>query len=290
MPCYSPIRLKRYDDRGLPVIVACGKCVGCHLEYSRTWAVRCMHEGQMHDQNCMVTLTYRDSELVYGYLGPTLVPKHLQNFMKNLRKKYGPKIKFFGCGEYGERRHRPHYHACLFGVDFEDKKLDSKNPYTGVENYTSRRLDAIWGHGDCHLGALTFESAAYVARYVLKKSQSDSGPYSKAAGIQPEFIRMSRRPGIGSSWLDKYYTDVFPHDSVIVRGVKQKCPKYYRDRYSKMPTWEDELTNLEKISILNNARKKAMDMHFDDNTTKRLNDKEVVKKAQIRNLKRALDS
>ena len=135
MPCYYPRKMgfdkngertfkeKNHHPEFIPVTIKCGRCIGCRLDRSKEWAVRCVHEQQMHEQSCFVTLTYKDTELVHTPDGhPTLFHEHFQLFMKRLRKKFGDNISYFMSGEYGDETFRPHYHAILFGVDFKDKE------------------------------------------------------------------------------------------------------------------------------------------------------------------------
>lgn len=244
------------------------------------WAVRCLHEGQMHDSNCSVTLTYRDEELVYGADRPTLVPEHLQLFMKRLRKERGTGIKFFACGEYGERTRRPHYHAILFGVDFPDRKFYKRKG--GNDLFVSNQLESIWKLGDCKVGNLTFESAAYIARYIIgNKLTSQSELLSE--NVQPEFLRMSRGGrdghGIGYSWYSKYKSDVFPNDYCVVRnGIKVKPPRYYSKLF--------EVDFPEQYAKIKRQR---LDLAYDrkeDNTISRLRDKEKVKLSKLKQFSR----
>jgi hypothetical protein len=87
---------------------------------------------------------------------------HFQIFMKRLRHRVKPlKIRFFHCGEYGDKTRRPHYHALIFGYKVLFKKQKSG------DLFTSDMLAKCWGKGHCLVGDLTFESAAYVARYVV---------------------------------------------------------------------------------------------------------------------------
>lgn len=265
-----------------PVTVPCCKCIGCHLERSRQWAIRCVNEMQMQEengkQNCFITLTYRNEELTYGGEGYTLYPRHLQLFLKRLRKKYGPAIRFFACGEYGDKLGRPHYHAIIFGLDFEDKTIHSVKEDTIL--YRSNTLDNLWTHGGATIGAANFETAAYVARYVLKKKLGKNREFYKRVGIEPEFVRMSRRPGIGRAWLEKYKSDVYPHDRLIMRGLKMRPPKYYSNIY--------DLENPEQSAILKERRRKAVEKHAKDNTRSRLAAKLEVKKRQVESLSRKL--
>jgi len=223
----------------LKMTVSCGQCIGCRLERSRQWAVRCMHEASQHSENSFLTLTYRDLSLPEG---GTLVKRDFQNFMKRLRKKYsGRKVRFFHCGEYGDSLGRPHYHALLFGLDFEDKLLHKKSN-SGDDIFTSKILDSVWQLGHAYIGSVTFESAAYVARYCLKKRTGHSADEhyefidpdtGEVFNRQPEYITMSLKPGIGAGWFDNFKSDVFPNDEVIVNGLKVKPPRYYVRRLSE---------------------------------------------------------
>lgn len=203
-----------------PLELPCGQCVACRLNRSRMWATRCMHEADMHEKNCFITLTY-EKVPENGSLDVT----DFQSFIRRLRKKYhGKKIRYFHCGEYGDRLGRPHYHGLLFGFDFDDKVLFKET--AGGRLYFSQSLRDLWGKGHCLVGDVSFESAAYVARYVLKKvTGADAEPHYR--GLAPEYVTMSRRPGIGKSWLEKFGAEVYPSDEVIVRGVACKPPRYY---------------------------------------------------------------
>lgn len=301
MPCYFPVTLymsktlnpetgrrslvsitEGYRDK--PKQVACGRCVGCRLERSRQWAIRCEHERQKHEENSFLTLTYRDEELVYGGQSHgILVPEHLQRFWKRFRKhiwKHERKrIRYFACGEYGDESNRPHYHACVFGFDFQDKTLDSSK--NGVNYYHSDLLDNLWTHGRCIIGDVTWESAAYVARYVMKKRLGNTAVTYKQEGITPEFVVMSRRPGIGATWFDEFESDVFPSDQVSVRGgVKCKPPKFYQRRYEK--------THPLTMEEIREARLDEAATRWRDNKPDRLGVRYRVKMAQIQSLKRHL--
>ena len=180
MPCFHPITayysrvenpsgkrsLVFNSDKALvdvPMQVPCGRCIGCRLDRSRSWALRCVHEASLHEQNCFITLTFNDENLLDN---SGLKVSDFQNFMKRLRQKIAPRtVRFFHCGEYGEKFSRPHHHACLFGYDFPDKVLFRKTSSGNL--YTSELLSSLWPFGFSTIAAVTFETAAYVARYVL---------------------------------------------------------------------------------------------------------------------------
>lgn len=255
--------IKFYPDRSLDrknsvraenVRLACGKCSECKLKYSKSWAIRCMHEASLWPINSFITLTYSDENLPHG---GTLVKKHHQDFMKRLREKfhgYGiddngrAPIRFFHCGEYGDKLSRPHYHTCLFNFDFKDRKY-FKSSKRGDRYYISDELTRLWGHGHALTADFSWRTAAYVARYVMKKvtgdlasehylSQPDEdGVYYE---IIPEYLSMSRKPGIGKAWFDKFHTEVYGTnsavfsdplydlpDSVILEGREVRPPRYY---------------------------------------------------------------
>lgn len=244
MACFFPVGTYRKD--GSLCFRPCGQCVGCRLDHAKEWAIRCSHEAQMHEENCFITLTYNDENLPKDR---SIQKKVIQNFLKKLRKSLSPKqIRYFACGEYGEQTKRPHYHICLFGHDFEDKEVlhyDSKRYRktwsSGTDHtlYTSESLEKMWGNGFVTIGELTFESAGYVARYCMKKI-SGSTPQAHQMrkekygdSLQPEFALMSRMPGIGKEWIEKYWSDVYPKDFLTIKGIKMQPPRYYDSVYKR---------------------------------------------------------
>lgn len=213
-----------YKDDTL--IVPCGHCIGCRLDRSRIWAARCVFEAQMHEQNIFLTLTYDDDHLPADY---GLHKRDMQLFWKKLRKYTGIKLRYFYCGEYGETYGRPHYHAIVFGYRPSDLVLYSVR--SGNSLYLSPTLAKIWQNGFVSVGDVTFESAAYVAGYILKKQVGDKDYYQ---GREPPYVNMSRRPGIAYDWFLRYKSDVYPNDFVIVRdGIKMRPPRYFQFLYDR---------------------------------------------------------
>lgn len=271
--CFStPKGLGQYEEIRLP----CGKCIGCRLERSRQWAVRAIHEALLHDANCFITLTYSDE-----FLHPSGNLKFHKNdfvlFMKRLRKKFGSGIRFFHCGEYGELWQRPHHHAILFGCDFTDKILVGRN-CSGHFLYTSPTLERLWPFGIVRVGACTFESVAYVARYVTKKITGDEA-YNHYYGRDPEYITMSRRPGIGHDWLLQN-PEIYNYDEIIIRnGIKCRPPDYYDRIFEEIaPEFMEELKEKRRV--------KAIECAVDD---ERLSIKEEYKLLQAKKLVRNLE-
>ena len=289
---------KQYGYIDMEVKVPCGQCIGCRLERSRQWAVRCVHESQLHQDNCFITLTYAPEHLPKN---GSLVKKDYQDFMKRLRKAIAPtKVRYYHCGEYGSVRDsngnivegllgRPHYHAILFGYQFPD--LVEYREKKGVKLYMSPMLEKIWGKGFVTVGEVTFESAAYVARYVLKKrtgemAEGDEGTnhYVKPDEngelqlVLPEYTTMSRKPGIAHDWFQEFKDDL-RKDYVTIRGKKFRPPKYYDTLFEI-----EEPEYMEKVK----ARRLAKAKKDEDNGPDRREDKEKVKAAQINMLIREL--
>ena len=301
MPCFHPMPAVRMTDGSVKFVsrnktgvegtleLPCGQCVGCRLERSRQWAMRCLHESSMHEQNCFITLTYDDEKLP---VGGTLVYDDFQRFMKRLRKKVGRKVRFYMGGEYGSLTARPHYHACIFGYDFPDKTYFKKTD-SGEKIYTSKILESLWPYGHSSVGNVTFESAAYIARYCVQKVTGDLAEAhyrvvtddGEIIDRKPEFNHMSLKPGIGKTWLEKYQTDVYPRDYVVINGVKTKPPKYYDTLFEKQnPSDFSEIVVSREFDMY--QLKMRDPKEFWD---KRMSVKEKVQQARTNFLKRGLE-
>lgn len=206
--------------------------------------------------------------------------------MKRLRKRYAhTKIRYYQCGEYGDQLQRPHYHACIFGIDFEDKVL-WKNDHNPL--YTSATLSQVWGKGFVTVGDLTFESAAYTARYILKKQlgKDSFSHYTRldenglTHQVEPEYTTMSLKPGIGSGFYTLYKDDMFPENEVVINGRFSSTPRYYRNIF--------QIDDPETYEQMLEHTKEQMRRHEYDNTPARLEAREQVKQAQMQFLKREL--
>ena len=327
MPCFKPLTAWRGDvlvsgKRSVvfksgesppalsvfPQKLPCSQCIGCRLDYSYDWAVRCVCEAQMHKENCLILLTYDDKHLPGN---GSLRLDHWQSFMKRLRKEVGP-VRHFHAGEYGTRNRRPHDHALLFGFDFKDKVF-FKNSAAGFPLYRSALLERLWSKGHCSVGQMSFESAGYLARYLMDKPtltrqvKDENGvvvgrdftdaalaKYGEADLVtgelkmvrRPEYLTMSRRPGIGKTWFEKYWRDVYPHDYFLLKGKKMPPPRYFDSLYEKMNSVDMERIKLHRVSrctkkeeVWNKFLEKyqLLDVARDD----RLNAREIVKEAQV---------
>lgn len=216
---------------GVAGVYPCGHCIDCRLAYAGEWSVRCMHEVRVTGEGSFVTLTYDDKNLPVDW---NLNYGHFQSFMHRLRKSAPGRGRFFMCGEYGDEFGRPHYHALLFGCVFSDKKY--LKSVDGVDYFTSEELSRVWSHGFCTIGDISLKSAGYVARYSLKKV---TGPEAGLAyqyldqetgevfDRDPPFCQGSLKPGIGARWFERYRSDIFPCDYVVVGGKRFPVPRYY---------------------------------------------------------------
>lgn len=238
------------------LFVPCGQCIGCRLEYSRQWALRCVLEAKQHQNNYFVTLTYNDEnlpsvencildeesgEVCAEFISHPLVPKDLTDFMKLLRRELEyhynwTGVRFYACGEYGSKTQRPHFHIILFNMPvLEDLELYTIN-YAHDRLYNSKFLDKIWKKGYIVVGNVSFDSCAYVARYMMKKHKGKDAYFYADNGLVPEFSRCSRRGGIGSGFFQSNRQTIYRFDEVLITDKDGKVrrlrpPKYYDRLY-----------------------------------------------------------
>lgn len=331
----------RHHEEYLDTYIPCGRCLGCRIEKSRETALRCVHEADTHDQNCFITLTISDQSL--AEMGPDLNKAHFQDFIKRLRKwiydhkmpaslkakaKRGQGdilaqarkewwqrngVRYYQCGEYGELTDRPHYHACLFNFDFEDKVLWSVR--NGIRTYKSGTLDKLWsvpekntlhynqyptefhykdGRGQLRrvigfteVGQVTWQSAAYVARYVLKKKYGESAiedevVVDEVTGDvrfrQPPYVQSSTKPGIGYKWFENYGSDCYPKDYVTHEGQRYAIPRYY-DRIADRMNYDIEDIKRERM-------KKLSELETNKLEPERLHTRNQILVNKIRKLRR----
>ncbi|QCQ84818.1 replication initiator protein [Blackfly microvirus SF02] len=250
----------------------------------------------MHPHNSFVTLTFSDKTLLDPDLPFTgsVNLRDVQLFMKRLRKAYSDKtIRFFACGEYSPQHKRPHYHLLLFNQHFEDQKLfQDKN---SKQLFTSKILSILWPYGFSTIGIVNYQTARYCAQYTLKKITGDLAPehYTwphPATGefirAEPEFVTMSTKPGIGSSWYDKYKSDCYPADFLIVDGKKHPVPKYY-DLKLKKEAYGPHKNNVDPLDKLKRSRKRAAVKDRENHTPERLAVREELLKEKLKRSSRS---
>lgn len=295
MSCFYP--LEAYRGAGGSIVfdrvkslskisfkLPCGRCIGCRMEKARQWGIRCLHEKKMWRHNCYVTLTYNDEFLPEGN---TLVKRDLQLFMKRLRKAHGAGVRFFAGGEYGENNARPHYHLLLFNCHFPDMRYHTRNK-RGEPLYTSAELADLWFQGFNTIGEVTFDSAVYCAKYALKKVNGDEAfqhyEFIDGDGVvydrQPEFALMSRRPGIGGHYYEKYGQEVRDNDSVVIDGREVRPPRFYDVK--------SEAIDERAMVRVKRKRKLMAVLNKSDNTPERLRVKEELVRRAVEKKERSL--
>lgn len=295
MACFQPLHGWKGKDgltmaphkspTGEQLTVPCRSCLGCRLDRSREWAIRCMHEAQMNKSNLFLTLTYNPEHLPED---GSLDPHHLKLFWRYLARETGQSFRYFACGEYGEKLGRPHYHACVFGLELPDQVVHSRRKHGTLMR--SKILEKAWHRGHSSIGTVTWQSAAYTARYIMKKKNGqeafdnyDTGRIDTVTGEailrHPEFVRMSLKPGLGRTWIEKYLSDVYPHDFIVTQDGKKFAPPEYYDKV--LQELDPEL-----YEHVKHKRYEQGLLHADDNTPERLKMREEFKQRQLMRLRR----
>lgn len=233
MKCLCPLPMR--NRVGEVVRVPCGQCIACRLNYGKLWSIRMMEELKHHDKACFATLTYDEEHLGYiceDYGSPVLVMRDLQLFFKRLRKrvckdtyvepetgllKLKNPIRYFACGEYGDRFGRPHYHAIIYGVSSDEVDL----------------VSSCWKQGHIKLGTVTPDSCSYVAKYMTKKLRGKAldDKLAEDPSYQNEFVLMSRRPGIGSDLSPEMVRFLRDNGFIWRKGHRSGLPRYYKEKY-----------------------------------------------------------
>ena len=312
MPCFRPLEAWRgsvpTSNGKLPILfkpdgttthtieLPCGQCIGCRLDKSLEWATRCTHEAQTHQHNSFITLTYSQEHLPPD---GSLCKPHVDSFIQKLRNTHragkllstSDKTRYYGCGEYGDGPgHRPHYHFILFGIDFQDREVIAEKE--GIYTYTSELLQDIWPKGFVTTMDYDFSAAAYIARYTTKKvtgkkkddHYQTTCPYTgEIINLQPEFGRMSLKPGIGQTWLNQYMEESYRDDYIVLKNKILKNPRYYDKQFAAA----HGETALEEKKVL---RKKAALKHRENNTPERLMAREKYQYVTREKIKRSYEN
>lgn len=241
------------------VQVACGNCVECLSKRAREWSFRIVDESNLYKDNCFITLTYDKAH--YPQDG-NVNKRDIQLFLKRLRKKIAPqKIRYFYCGEYGEKRGRPHYHMIIFGwlpSDIYKFFIDDD----GVVHYRSKMIEDLWQNGYILITKdITLETALYSASYMQKLNVSDN-----KQGTAKQFVQMSNRPGIGARAFDE---KSLVTDKLVIAGKSINLPRYYL-KLAEADGWNltefhdrrmqiAEIADMNSLQELNKRRAKAFD-------------------------------
>jgi len=236
----------------------------------------------MHAHAHFITLTYSEDKLPPG---GSLEPRDMTLFLKKLRKKCG-RLRYYYSGEYGGETSRPHYHIIVYGLFLPDLKKSGGSPNDPL--YQSKIITDTWGLGRCEIGQVTFASCRYVAGYIVDKLNGDQATQYQvvvpATGEIidriPPFSRMSLRPAIGQTWFDKFASDAYPSDTIVLNGKEQKPPKFYDRKLEAISP-----SALERIKRRRTRRAKR---RASENTPERLAVRQTVKNAQLALRKKTL--
>lgn len=232
-----------------------------------------MHEASVHDANSFVTLTYANDPR-------SLDRSAFPTFIRRLRRRHsGLQVKYFHCGEYGERFARPHYHGLIFGFDFADKRPWRVSDQ-GHQQYRSAELESLWPFGYSSLGPVTFETAAYTARYCTKKITGDRAA-AHYDGREPEFMSCSK--GIGAEWFRRYAGETYRDDSIVARGHEQRPPRYYDKKFAELDPDAMRQVELARIVRGNTLKEKW------NRTPDRLAVREAVKAGELATRSRSIE-
>lgn len=265
----------------------CGVCPSCKLQKARQWSHRCVAESMLHKHNYFVTLTYNDKTLPAGGFAPSLRKSDLQKFWKRLRSE-GFVFRYFACGEYGSTTFRPHYHAIIFGLELPEGDLI---PYKKTDDgllCSSQTLERVWQLGYVVVGEVNEQTCNYVSRYTVKKSKEDMQRYYDLFEVEPEFICMSRRPGIGHDWFLKHGLDMYHNQWYSYKGESGAArlypTKYWTNMleeldsefYEAYKASQKEFSILRKESIFRDEKRDFRDI-LRDQEAQRIKQTEILK-------------
>lgn len=221
---------------GEEVTVKCGKCQTCRKNKYQEWAIKLINEAKYHKKSCFITLTFDNKILLdkrqkaYKYgANPNFIyninnsKKYFQDFMKRLRKHYeGTRITFYHVGEYGEKTHRPHHHALLFGIDFKEDRIQMPKSKSGHTQYFSKTLSEIWACGLVSVEDINPNNIIYISQYSLKKfKKNEENPKYKP--IQS----FSNRSKMNSKWVRRNPEEIIKGYIEDTDGKKYRVPQSY---------------------------------------------------------------
>lgn len=315
IPCDNQQELlenvKKFNANYKKTVIPCRKCIGCRIDYSRDWANRGYLESKKSpNSNYFVTLTYDDEHLpkkdeittskgiTYkndGTWNGCLEPKHLKKFIHDIRQHYYRKngykgIKYLACGEYGTENGRPHYHVILFNCPLDADDFYAPRLIDGEYYHQNKLIEKYWKRGISNVGTATWNTIAYVARYVTKKLYGDNAEDSRAQkGQIAEFIRVSN--GIGRDYWEENKEKILQTDSITIRnakGIHQTKPPRYFTRLLKAQNPEVYEELKAKRERDNEMMQKAKDTQHSYGRFDELQNQRRSKEIQAGTLKRTL--
>lgn len=264
MDCSFPVKV---GNNTFP----CGRCIACRINRTSEWTLRLMLEQELWDNSAFITLTYDDEHLP---VDEALHKEDLQRFFKRLRKDLdleNRKIKYFACGEYGDLKKRPHYHAIVFGLGLSehDRQLLKDNWRFCAPYLFERNMKGV--------GTVTPDSMRYVTGYIQKKY---TGKLAEEVyqGKQPPFQLQSQ--GLGLRYFQNIKDKSFDDGYILDRGHKVPIPRYFKKKYDfenleqKLKQRKTNLHRLVTLGVLSDAEALEIlhdsDFPLDDNFGKEL--------------------
>lgn len=212
----------------------CGVCYECKKERARNWTYKLWLESKNYeiDNNCFLTLTYKDTELDKE---KSLRKKHLQDFIKRLRKNLNlSNIKYFGAGEYGEKKGRAHYHLIILGYRPDDLYImrntrSKKNKIL----YGSETIKKLWGKGRITVQPFAKNEVGYLTLYIQENRISNQNINNKIISNHKKNIKsLQLEYGI----LNSYQKDnkTFYQKIKNIKDLSKEQHKQYKHDYNKI--------------------------------------------------------
>lgn len=225
----------------------------------------------------------------------SLDSRDLTLFLKRLRRflsyHHDVQVRFYAVGEYGSLKHRPHYHIIVFGLHLDDLYEIGRNK-AGRMLHSSKIIEKLWPYGRVEVDKLTWESAAYTARYTVKKLGKAETDFYKEFNIVPEFSRMSLKPGIGQKYFDENAKTIYEYDKIHIStssGVRTvKPPRFYDQKYDDIyPTGMKDVKANRKEIARQHVRAKLQ--NYSGSYFELLEAEERAFKARTKSLRRELE-
>lgn len=277
------------------ITVKCGKCDTCKRQKAQEWAIKLINENKYHKESCFITLTFDNKILLdknskavkkYGANAGFVFKieysmKYFQKFIKRLRKKFPEKrISYFHVAEYGEKTHRPHHHAILFGINFNEDRKECQISKSGHPQMYSETLQSLWACGNTTLQDCNSNNIIYIAQYSLKKFKNNINnkkyntlmTFSNRCKMNVKFIRR--------------------HPELILKGcLSDNDNKKYRIPRSYLKTLKED-DNEENQEIYRKYEESVMEYISNNNSSeliKKEKTKEKIREIRAKNFNKIRD-
>lgn len=215
------------ETRGGQILtLPCGKCLACRKERARQWSIRLSHHLLYNQNAIFLTLTYDELNC------PSVLKKEdYQLFIKRLRKRFkNIKIKYYGCGEYGSKTERPHWHIIIFGLPIGSMNLERAGFVEG--RWSSAIIRELWPYGHNVTGTVNERSISYVTGYLLKEKDPKRRMQFQSQALGEEFI---------------YDNESLIRDFKLTRyGRRVPVPRYYIKKLGILP---HEIPELDSVAV-----------------------------------------